>query len=360
MRIQTEGLNSHEFSYLAIMQTSMGGFRIAGIAAAVPEKRVGLAELAQQFGEAPAAKLVNATGVNWRHVASDGICASDLCFAAARRLLDDLSWPAESIDVLVFVSQTPDYRLPATSCVLHERLGLSKQCAAFDVNLGCSGYVYGLWMAAQTLVAGGAGRALLLVGDTISRTVAPGDRATAPLFGDGGSATALERDSTAGPTTFVLGTDGAGHRHIMIPAGGFRESGNAGANLSMNGAEVFEFTLREVPPMIDAVLAASGWTADDIDAFVFHQANRFLLDHLAKKMKLPADKMMMALDEFGNTSSASIPIAMARTLSCRLGERRLRLALAGFGVGWSWAAATLECGPIVVSEPLLVPAGETQ
>jgi 3-oxoacyl-[acyl-carrier-protein] synthase-3 len=298
------------------------------------------------------------------------MCTSDICFAAADRLLNDLAWPRESVDALIFVSQTPDYVLPATSCCLQERLRLSKRCAAFDVGLGCSGHIYGLWIASSLLVGGGARRVLLLTGDTHSYICSPLDRSVALLFGDAGTATALEADGSAAPMTFVLGTDGSGRDALIMPAGLFRnphteetairtagEDGNSRSaeDLFMNGAEIFAFTLREVPPLILAVLQGAGWSVDEVDAFVFHQANQFMLQHVARRLKLPKDKFILAMEEFGNTGSASVPVAMSARLAARLRSASLRTVLAGFGVGYSWGAVALTCGPMVMPDVLKVP-----
>jgi 3-oxoacyl-[acyl-carrier-protein] synthase-3 len=340
----------------------VSGVRIAGVASAVPTAFRTTADDAAVFGEAEMAKISQATGVRRRHLAADAICTSDLCFAAAERLMRDLEWPQESISVLIFVTQTPDYLLPATSCVLHERLGLSRECAAFDLNLGCSGYVYGLWVASRLIMGGG--RALLLAGDTISRIVSPEDRSVATLFGDAGSATALEADRTTSTKMyFQLGTDGSGHSHLMVPARGFRsphsegtskrtlrEAGNTRSDedLFMNGAEVFGFSMNTVPSLITSVLDQAEWPLDTVDAFVLHQANRFMLEHLAKRAKLPRSRLVLALENYGNTSSASIPLAITTSLSGRLANSELRLVLAGFGVGFSWGAVALNCGPLLI------------
>ena len=337
------------------------GVRLAGIAMAVPANVRTFEDDVEAFGEEDARKISAATGVRSRRVAGIGLCTSDLCAAAADRLLNDLDWDRGSLDALVFVSQTPDHVLPSTSCLLQARLNLPKRCAAFDVNLGCSGYVYGLWIVSSLLAAGGVRRALLLVGDTISRLASPLDRSVAPLFGDAGTATALEWCADAGPIWFNLGTDGAGGEHLIVPAGGFRRPRTAETSvrgdgirsdedLLMNGAEVFAFTLREVQPMVKSVLSAAGATADEVDAFVFHQANSFMLKHLARRMRLPENKVVLALEDYGNTSSASIPLTLTHVLSGRLKTESLLLALAGFGVGFSWGAAVLRCGPMVMSE----------
>jgi len=348
------------------MQSKIRGVRIAGIASAVPAEAKSPLQTAGPAGVSPeeAQKIANMTGVHNRHVASSSCCTSDLACAAAQRLLEDLKWEPGSIDALVLVSQTHDYDLPATACILQERLGLSHACGAFDISLGCSGYVYGLWVCSG-IVAGGARRVLLLVGDTMSRACSPQDRSTVFLFGDAGTATALERDANAPDMTFVLGTDGSGKGFLIIPDSGFRNRATPGSfvrggaadgslrgpmDLYMDGAEVFAFTLRQVPPMMAEMLSASGWTLDEMDAFVPHQANQFILQHLGKRLKIPAGKMVLSLDEFGNTSSASVPLSLSYRLGGRLRQESMKLVLAGFGVGWSWGAATVTCGPMVMPE----------
>ena len=279
-------------------------------------------------------------------------------------------WQPSSIDALVFVSQTPDYVLPATSCCLHDRLRLAKSCACFDVNLGCSGYAYGLWLASSLLAAGGASRVLLLAGDTISRTVSPEDRSVALIFGDAGSATLLEKRDGWPSSSYVLGSDGRGRNNLIVPAGKFRqpagpnttksveqENGNRRSpeNLYMDGAEIFTFALREVPSLFENLFEVSGWEPDEVDAYVLHQANRFMIDHLRKRMKLPKEKVVLALEQYGNTSVASIPLAMTTTLAGELTSRELRLLLAGFGVGYSWGGAAIHCGPMIVPDVIEVP-----
>ena len=354
--------------------TRIENVRIAGIASAVPAAS---SEVAQNpaFSDKDLAKITASTGVRSRHVVEENVCTSDLCHAAAERLLEDTGWPRESIDVLIFVSQTPDYILPATACALHGRLGLAAGCAAFDVNLGCSGYVYGLWLAAN-LINGGARRVLLLAGDTVSRIVSPLDRSVAFLFGDAGTATLLESQPGVPPMFFELGTAGAAKDHLIVPAGGFRkpadaqtaarserEGGNVRSDqdLFMSGSEIFAFTMGTVPGMCKAVLKSANWSMESVDAFVMHQANRFMLQHLSKQMRIPQDKFVLALENYGNTSSASIPLAMSEVLGERLRNASARLLLAGFGVGFSWASAAIECGaivmpPVILYEPAAVPA----
>jgi 3-oxoacyl-[acyl-carrier-protein] synthase-3 len=322
--------------------------RIAGLTCTFPQNERTTSEIADGFG-IDSKRIIAMTGIESRRIAPDHMCASDLCADAAERLLDGLSWEPESIDALVFVTQTPDYFLPATACVLQRRLGLANHCASFDVNMGCSGYVYGLYIA-SSLIESGIQRALLLVGDTSSKFISDQDRSVAFLFGDSGSATAIERKPSR--ATFVLGTDGGGADHLIIPGGHSRqratpelcervtmEGGNIRSpqELYMNGAEVMAFTLREVPPLFDTLLAERGVSREEIDAVVMHQANKFLLDNLARKMDIPADRVPSSVQRYGNTSCASIPVTISECLREAVSESKLRLALMGFGVGWSWA-----------------------
>lgn len=352
------------------MRAAIGGVRLRGVAAALPERTESWEAAAARFGD-DAQRIAESTGIRERPVAGS-LCTSDLCAAAAESLLPTLGWEKDSIDALVFVTQTPDYVLPATACSLHGRLGLAPHCAALDVGLGCSGYTYGLWLASSLLAAGGARRALLLVGDTVSRIAAPGDRSTAMIFGDAGTATALERveDGEANPWHFRVGTDGRGAVNLMVPAGGFRaqrteqtarrterEGGNVRSDedLFMDGAEVFAFTLRAVPALLREVLADASETLETVDAVVMHQANRMMLQHLARRAKVPDGKMVYALERFGNTSSASIPLALCAEegLAPKLRAGAAKLLLAGFGVGWSWGATVLTTDAGIAVPPIV-------
>ena len=336
--------------------TSVANVRIAGIVSAIPEMVLDASELEQKFGAEDTRKIIDNIGVRERHVVEGNMCASDLCLSAAEVLLQQLGWSRESIDVVVFVSQTPDHVLPATACSLHGNLNLAKHCAAFDINLGCSGYVYGLWVVSQLMSTGQSRRALLLSGDTISKLISDEDRSAYPLFGDAGSATAVEYKPGSEEMVFVVGTDGKGAEHLIVPAGGFRHPKNEGTakrykqadgntrsdeQLRMDGAEIFTFTLREVPPLVKATLQTKGWSIDDVDAFVFHQANAYILNYLARRIKIPADKFILAMESYGNTSCASIPLALTSSPQTAIGNGSRKLLLAGFGVGLSWAAAAL-------------------
>ena len=345
-------------------ELKISSVRVAGIASAVPRNFEDVAADSPLFGAEEALRIAKSTGISSRRVAPMGLCASDLCVAAAERLLTDLNWDRESVRAVIFVSQTPDYTLPATACLIQSRLSLSKNCAAFDVGLGCSGYVYGLWLA-HSLGRTGCERVLLLAGDTLTRIVSPLDRTARPIFGDAGSATALELECENRQAAFSLGTSGTGAENLIVPAGGFRtpattetarrvdcESGNqrSAQDIFMHGPEVFAFTIREVPKLVEATLTMAGWQKDEVDFFVFHQANQFMLNHLIKRIGVPPEKMVWALDGFGNTSGASIPLAINHGLRTIVDRHPRRLLLAGFGAGLSWGGVALELGPICVPE----------
>ena len=340
---------------MAIVQFTKS--RIAGITCTLPRQVITTAEVAAALG-ADARKVKAMTGIAERRIAPPEICASDLCADAASRLLDDLEWDRASIDAIVLVTQTPDYILPATACTLQQRLGLPKTCASFDVNMGCSGYVYGLWIA-SSMVESGLKRVLLLVGDTLTRCVSEQDRSVAFLFGDSGSATALERGDSK--TTFVLGTDGSGAENLIIRAGQARqrmtpqlcervevEGGNIRSphELYMNGPEVMAFTLREVPPLFEQLLEHSGTQKEQIDAVVMHQANQFLLDNLARKIGIESSRVPSTVEYCGNTSCASVAVTLSMLLHEQLSQKSLKLVMMGFGVGWSWAGCIGDFGPI--------------
>ena len=333
----------------------VGNASVKGIVACVPPRRVGNDAFVERFGEG-VAEVAKMTGVADRYWVDDDTTTSDLCAAAAQRLLEGLGWAADSIDAILFISQTPDYRLPATATVLQTRLGIRPGIVAFDVNLGCSAYPYGLWLSMTMASSGVARRVLLAVGDTSSRVVDPNDRATALLFGDAGTVTAIETDSAATETAFVLGSDGSGAQNLIIPQGAFRRGEQRGSHdqtrLFMDGGEIFIFTLKAVPPLVADTLSLAGRSADDHDAFLFHQANAFMVRHLAKKSKLPADKVPINIERYGNTSSATIPLLIADDLAVQLKTKRMRVAMFGFGVGYSWASASMDLGPLTCVETI--------
>jgi 3-oxoacyl-[acyl-carrier-protein] synthase-3 len=308
---------------------------IVGISCTVPAKKINNVDLAPHYGEVETNKLISSIGVNTRHISDENITSADLCYSAAKQLLAKLDWSAESVGALIFVSQTSEYQLPATACILQSKLGIPTSTMAFDVNLGCSGFVYGLYLA-STIAKSGVGRVLLLVGDTISKLVKPGDRSTEFLFGDAGSATAIEKQEGQS-IMFDLGSDGSGYEHIIARkpidnSGTIR--GVKSAYLEMNGAEVFAFTLKLIPALIKNMLENVSLASSDIEACVYHQANRFMIKHLAKKSKFSMEQVPLSIMDYGNTSGVSIPI----TLCSQSIPLKSKVLLVGFGVGLSWGA----------------------
>ncbi|HRO76398.1 MAG TPA: ketoacyl-ACP synthase III [Crocinitomicaceae bacterium] len=309
--------------------------------------------------------FVNGTGIVERRVADDAICTSDMCFAAAEQLIKDMGIDKNQIKVLVFVSQSTDYLLPATAVILQDKLNLPKSCLAFDVGLGCSGYVYGLSIVGSLLQNMESGYALLLAGDKSTISSHEKDKSTRPLFGDAGSATLLEKQKNDNPMFFNLQSDGSGHESIIIRGGGTRlpytqanlddreiETGIVRNDLSleMNGVDVFNFSLKEVKPNITELLENTSKTLEDIDFFVMHQANKFLNETVRKKIKFPLEKTPYSIATFGNTSSASIPLTLTTQLYKELANSQLNLLLSGFGVGLSWGSVFLSTTNIKVSE----------
>lgn len=313
----------------------------------------------EAFGgnDAQLERIKKTIGLDKRRVVDAETTALDLGEEAVRCL------PMEGEpDALIMVTQTPDHFQPCNAALLHGRLGYGPGCAALDVSLGCSGWVYGLYLASLMVETGGCERVLLVAGDTMSRCVHPQDRATAALFGDGASATLVERRSVASPAHFVLHSRGAGAEHIRVPAGGFRlrpseatrvpetdKDGNIRSpeHLCMNGAEVFNFTMLEVPGAVTELLEEAGLSADAVDVFAFHQANRYILSNIARRLKIPMDKVPAgSVARFGNLSSASIPGVLCDEWRTALLDAPQRMLACGFGVGLSWATALLEIGPL--------------
>ncbi len=337
--------------------------KLSGLAASVPKQVEDNKDFAL-LSENERDLFIKTVGIRYRRVAPQGVTASDLCLAAAEKLLHDLQWNREEIKALVFVTQTPDYIIPNTSSLLQEKLGLSKSCIAFDVNLGCSGYVYGLSIVGSLLQNMVGAKALLLVGDISTQTISMQDKSTAPLFSDAGTATALEYAAHE-QIHFNLQTDGKEYDDIIIPDGGYRhrfseeslvmkeyEKGITRSNLDMklDGLKIFNFALREIAPNINTLLSERKTDKGEIDYFVFHQANLLMLESVRKKLQVEADKVPYSLYDYGNTSSATVPLTMVTKLREALISKKLKLVLSGFGVGLSWGSAYIETEKIVCPE----------
>jgi len=330
--------------------------RIVDIATHLPDRVLGNEELAALYPSWSAEKIEAKTGIHQRHIAADGETASDLAFHAACKLFERGRVSPDEVDFLILCTQAPDYVLPTTACLLQDRLALRRDIGALDINLGCSGFVYGLSLAAGLIATGDARKVLLLTADTYSKYIHDGDKSVRTLFGDGAAATLIAREEggSAHIGPFVFGTDGSGAGDLIVEAGGFRlprspetaaeqkdMSGNIRSrdNLYMNGANVMAFTLREVPRIFESLQKKAGVAAEQIDFVVLHQANKFMLDGLQKKLRLPDEKVPRLYESIGNTVSSTIPFVLASLETDDRLSRGSRLALIGFGVGLSWAAA---------------------
>lgn len=337
---------------MAILNFSNVG--ISAMAACVPSRVIDNYKYTEHFPEEEVKKVVDKIGVYERRFANEQTCASDLCYAAAEKLFADNNINREEIDLLVFVSQTPDYRMPATSILLQDRLGLPKSTIAFDVSLGCSGFLYGLSIVYSFMERSGLKKALLLDGETRSKVYSPKDRQAAFIFGDAGVAALIERDEKYGDSHFSLNSDGSRGELIMIPGGGYRnmsssetlkekvvdEYGNIRTDEHgyMKGGDVFNFVIIEVPKDIKRLFADSSKNIADMDYYIFHQANNFINSYIAKKMKLDTTKIPATIHKYGNTSSVSVPLTIVSELKDKL-EGQKQLMLSAFGVGLTWATA---------------------
>jgi 3-oxoacyl-[acyl-carrier-protein] synthase-3 len=332
--------------------------RLKDIAVFLPDQVLTNPELAALYPEWPAEKILDKTGINERRIAAENQTAGDLANEAALKLFAQGQITAQDVDFIILCTQAPDYVLPTTACVLQDRLGVSRQAGALDINLGCSGFVYGLSLAKGLIETGAARCVLLLTADTYSKYIHPMDKSVRTLFGDAAAATAIvateEEGESIGP--FVFGTDGSGAKNLIVEAGMYRvpkstetsiertdDSGNVRSrdNLFMNGAEVMAFSLKEVPKAADSLLLKAGKSKEDIDFFVLHQANKFMLEALRKKLKVPPEKLPILVDDCGNTVSSTIPIALFKLRQLGRLKAGHQLMLIGFGVGYSWAACLL-------------------
>jgi len=334
--------------------------RIVDIASYLPKKILHNDDLTKIYPGWSSEKIYQKTGIIERRIALDDETAADLAFKAARNLFEKNTVTPGDIDFVILCTQTPDYFLPTTACLLQYRLGIPNTAGAFDINLGCSGFVYGLSVAKGLIETGSARRVLFLTADTYSKFIHPMDKSVRTLFGDGATATLIAASDETdkefiGP--FVFGTDGNGANNIIVKTGGFRsarsentgkeevdDSGNVRSqdNLYMNGSEVIAFTLSSVPKAINDLLKKCGCALDDFDYIVLHQANQFILDALRKKLNLPEEKFPIFVEMCGNTVSSSIPITLESMLNKSCLKRGNKLLLLGFGVGYSWAATVVK------------------
>lgn len=320
---------------------------LKGIASCVPKCKAFNQDLVG-FSVSDKAKLISTLGIETRRLASPDCSASDLCMAAAEKILLDLNWRKEDIEVLIFVTQTPDYILPASSSIIIDRLGLSKNCIGFDVNQGCAGYVYGMSLISSFMASSRLKKGLLLVGDTITKLIPDSDRSIRPLFSDAGTASAFEWSEAASPIFFNTKTFGKNYQSIIVEHGGSKASFHSPVppTMQMNGMEVFQFSIGKVLPVMEELFEFSAIQREEVDHYLFHQANQLILDTLVSKLKIDPLKAPGSLKDYGNTNGASIPL----TASLHLNGATGRIVMCGFGVGLTVAASSLMVNELVCSE----------
>ncbi len=328
--------------------------KVSGVASAVPTEIVKVSDFAAQYGEDYVTKFSASTGIKQFRRTKPHQTASDLCFAAAEKIISEKEIQREEIGALVFVAHSTDYRRPATACVLHKRLGLDKNCVAFDISLGCSAFVYGMQVVCSLMANSDINKALLLVGESLTKMVNPKDKSVNMLFGDGGAAILLEKTEKETPIKGILKTDGTGYKAIIAPGGGFRNidaptqdftwpDGNVRSlyNTNMQGDDVFGFTISQVPRTIKEFLAKTEVDINSYDCLAFHQANKYISQMLCKKLKCSEEKMPLCLDRYGNTSAPAIPLVLCDTYGEDNSNQELRVLACGFGVGLSWGVCSL-------------------
>lgn len=348
--------------------------RLVGLISVVPKNVVDHSVAYEHFPKGDVDRVIGNIGVKQHREATPGTTTADLVIPAATALLERLGWAPTTVDGLVFVTQTPDFLFPGTSHRIQAALGLPDRTMCIDVNLGCSGFTHGVILVQSLLASGVAKRILLACGDVTTGTVRPGsaaarnhgDLGNALMFGDAGAVAAFDAEGESQYRGASWGADGSGMNLISVPGGGFREfcspslfetrldeggQPRRAIDLRINGAAIFNFTIRRVPPLIDAVLDRSGWQRDQVDAYVFHQANRFILEFLRKKVKIDASKVPLSIEKYGNTSSASVPLTMTTELP-ELLARGGKVMILGFGSGLSWSAVGLDLKDVTVM-PLL-------
>lgn len=333
---------------------------ITGLSACVPSEQDNIKDIYKWEG---AENFMDSTGIYSRRNSGESITSADLCYEAAVKLLNELNWNRNEVEAVIFVSQTPDYILPATSCILQQRLGLSINCFTLDISLGCSGWVYALSVIASLMQNGSITKGLLLAGDTPVKFCSPDDKSSFPLFGDAGTATALEYMKDESPLLFNFSTDGRGKDAIIIHDGGFRNPVNLKSfenfetedgilrsklDIELNGMDVFSFGISKAPKSVKQLCETYNIDIDSVDIFSFHQANLMMNEMIRKKLKLPKEKVPYSMNEFGNTSCPSIPLTLVTRERERLNTSKQKLIACGFGVGLSWGSVYFETDRIVV------------
>lgn len=320
---------------------------IHSVAYHLPDNVLTNEDITRIFPEWSVDKIANKIGISERHYTASDETATDLAFCAAEKLFEQ-GVDKRMIDFILLCTQSPDYYLPSSACLLQSRLGLNKNCGALDFNLGCSGYEYGLALAKGLVVSGIANNVLLLTAETYTKYIHPQDKGNRTIFGDGATATLVSTSGFAEIGDFVLGTDGSGAKELIVKAGGARQSLLNGTkateesdeHLYMNGGAIFDFSADVVPPMVQEVLQKNNLLQEEIDLFVLHQANKYMINYLRKLLEIPKERFYIYMDKVGNTVSSTIPIALCEAR--KEGKLHGNILLAGFGVGLSWGATILK------------------
>jgi 3-oxoacyl-[acyl-carrier-protein] synthase-3 len=342
-------------------QATIRNVRYAGMASCVPKRVVSNIDDCPPQIRSARERVVRNIGIETRRVCSEWQYFSDLAFDATEKLLEELKWDRDEIDALIVVTQSPDYPIPSTAIIMQDRLKLKQSTIAFDINLGCSAYAFGLHVLGSMISAGGIKKGLLLVGDKSGSVLEP-------LFSDAGTATALEYDPDAPPMYFDLNSDGSGYQAIMLPVGGHREPYGvqhmvpvkdedgiyrSPAALILDGPAVLSFSTQRIPPAVRNLLEYAGVSSEQVDYFVFHQANRMINETIRKKLGLPVEKVPSTLHDLGNTSGASLPVTMTARIRESLLEGKKRVLLSGFGIGLSWGSCIVDIENAVFPEMIV-------
>jgi 3-oxoacyl-[acyl-carrier-protein] synthase-3 len=338
-------------------KSTFDNIKISAIVTTVGDKKINLDDEKERFGfdDKGLKRLKKSIGLESRYVASDGVCTTDLCYESAKDILDKFDCK-DDIEALLFVTQSADYKAPSSAIIMQDRLGLPKSIIAYDINLGCSGFVMGLFTA-YSFINSGLKKVLLLTGDVNRAFSSEDDKAFAPLMGDAGSAILIEKCQEESKSEFIMYSDGSGYEHLIVPAGGCRvasteetrkkeikEDGciRSDEDLVMNGKEVFNFAVKTVPPLIEEILESTSTDKDNIDYYVLHQANKYILQNIQRKLGVDKGKVPLETGViYGNQNSASIPGTINGFLSEDFETRKLKLIFAGFGIGLSWGAVSL-------------------
>jgi 3-oxoacyl-[acyl-carrier-protein] synthase-3 len=329
------------------------GVKITDIEYYLPEKVVTNDQLAKQFPDLSPEKIGKKVGIKERHIVKEDETALDLALIVGKKILEN--YDKGKIDFLLFCTQSPEYYLPSGACILQDKLGLNKNIGAFDYNLGCSGFVYGLALAKSLITSKIASNILLITSETYTKHIHPRDKGNRTIFRDAAAATIIEKSEEEQIGEFVLGTDGSGYKNLIVPNGGLRNRYNPNAkeidegsgsirtdnNLYMNGPEIFNFTIKVVPKLVLQVLEKNKINLEDLDFVIFHQANKYIIEYLRKKIKIPKNKFYINLLTTGNTTSNTIPIGIKESLDNKVIKKKDKVLLVGFGVGYSWGGTII-------------------